>query len=73
MSATFFPILETSIFVVWFRFQVSRTLDLFLACCIVEFDWEKECQCGLQLLMNIVDLDIHRLWEGQIVEDEFTR
>nr|CAB3264219.1 condensin complex subunit 1 [Phallusia mammillata] len=33
-------------------------------------DWEKECQHGLQLMMNFVDLDIHRLWDSQIVEDE---
>ncbi|CAK8698150.1 unnamed protein product [Clavelina lepadiformis] len=35
-------------------------------------NWESECQKAVQLLMNYVDLDIHRLWKDQLVEDEFT-
>ena len=36
-------------------------------------NWEDECTKSFQLLMNYVDLDIHRLWPTQLVEDEFTR
>jgi len=39
----------------------------------IGIDWENECAKSFHILMNFVDLDIHRLWKTQFVEDEFTR
>uniref|UniRef100_F6VSZ2 Condensin complex subunit 1 n=1 Tax=Ciona intestinalis TaxID=7719 RepID=F6VSZ2_CIOIN len=35
-------------------------------------DWESECQRSVHILMSVFDLDIHRLWNAQLVEDELT-
>ncbi|XP_044305684.1 condensin complex subunit 1 isoform X1 [Varanus komodoensis] len=35
------------------------------------FLWEEERQAVLQLLMQLLQLDLHQLWNGLIVEEEF--
>nr|XP_039250362.1 condensin complex subunit 1-like [Styela clava] len=36
-----------------------------------EIQWTNECEKLVRLLMTFVDLDIHRLWDPELVEDDF--
>ena len=36
-------------------------------------DWPRERESGMKTLLNLVQLNIHRLWDPPIAEEEFVR
>jgi len=36
-------------------------------------DWQRERETGMKTLLNLVQLNITRLWDPPVVEEEFVR